>query len=383
MRLRSWPDFSLCSGLLLLLGVGALGSVEPLEGQVTFQDVVVTGGVSGEGYQGNLPAASVGVRDSTEVASAAVGEMGARGALLWRRNGGTLLGSLNFDGGVRQFSARGFQLRDYAPREWSGTTEANLYQSLGHRGRIAFLARVRVRDVEDRPPMPLFLHPGYLSLAAGLSTQLALQNDRQFDLRVRGEKVDFYAPERVPQVRMLDRIGSGLQAGISTPLSTGQTLRLHGGFDYNAYREQPTAEPEDPYRRDRTYSTGVTWNYRGGILGQVGMEGRFNRSNSRRPEYNSVTVQALVSVPVPGEAVLSAVGALTYKGYIEPTPFARLIPGEEANNTSLAYFSLGRALARNLDGTLRLGWTRAETEIGGNYFQRVGVSALLHYRPGL
>jgi hypothetical protein len=376
---RATPRLRL--GGILLGAMAAVSSALPLAGQVTSEDVVFTGGVSGEGYQGNLPTASVGVRDSTEVASAAVGEVGARGVLLWRRNG-VLAGSLNYDGGVRQFSAQGFQLRDYAPREWSGTAEANLYRSLGERGRISFSGRVRARDVEDRPPMPLFLHPGYLSLATGIATQIALPEGREFDLRIRGEKVEFYAPALIPQVRMLDRLGGGIQGGVTTPLAAGQSIRLYGGFDYSAYREQPTFEPEDPFRRDRTYSTGVSWSYRGGVLGQLGLEGRFNRSNSLRPDYNSVTMQALVSVPMPGAAVLSAVGALTYKGYLEPTPFARLIPGEEANNASLAYVSLGRALAQNLDGTLRLGWTRAETEIGGNYFQRVGVSALLHYRPG-
>ena len=349
--------------------------------QVTWQDFVVTGGVSAEGYQGNFPTASAVVRDSTEIASAAVGEVGVRGALLWRRNG-TVRGTVGFDGGVRQFAARGFELRDFAPREWSGTAEGTVFQPLGDVGTLSFFGRVRARDVEDRPPMPLFLQPGYLSWAAGAMTEVDLPGGRRIDFRVRAEQVEFYAPALVPQVRLLDRDGAAVQIGYTESFAGGNDLRIFGGVEGSRFPEQGTFEPDDPFRRDRTFSGGAVWSYRGGALGQLGLEGRANRSNSRRPEYNSMTVQGLLSVPVPGDAILTAFGALTLKGYLEPTPFARLIPGEEANNASLAYVSMGRAVARNLDGTVRLGWTRAETEIGENYFQRVGLSVLFHYRPG-
>jgi hypothetical protein len=365
--------------LAMLPGLGGPGG--HAAGQVTWQDFVVTGGVSAEGYQGNFPTASAVVRDSTELASALVGEVGLRGALLWRRNG-TVRGTLGFDGGVRQFSARGFELRDFAPREWSGTAEGTIFQPMGEVVMLSLFGRVRGRDVEDRPPMPLFLQPGYLSWAAGAATEAQLPGERRLDLRVRGEKTGFYAPQLVPQVRLLDREALEAEVGYTTPVPGASDVRVHAGVEAGRYPEQGTFDPEDPFRRDHTFSAGATWSYRGGILAQMGAEGRANRSNSRRPEYNSVTVQGLLSVPVPGDAIVTAFGALTLKRYLEPTPFARLIPGEEANNSSLAYVSMGRALARNLDGTVRAGWTRAETEIGENYFQRVGLSVLFHYRPG-
>lgn len=229
--------------------------------------------------------------------------------------------------------------------------------------------------------MPLFLQPGYLSWAAGAMAETQLAGERRLDLRARGEKTGFYAPQLVPQVRLLDREALGGEAGFTTPLIGRNDLRVHAGVEASRYPEQDTFDSDDPFRRDRTFSAGATWSYRGGILGQLGAEGRANRSNSMRPEYNSLTVQGLLSAPAPGNAVVTAFGALTLKSYLEPTPFARLIPGEEANNSSLAYVSMGRALARNLDGTVRVGWTRAETEIGDNYFQRVGLSVLFHYRP--
>jgi len=107
-----------------------------------------------------------------------------------------------------------------------------------------------------------------------------------------------------------------------------------------------------------------------------------NRSNSLRPEYDSGTVRALVAASLPVDVAVTGYVALTGKRYRHPTDFARLIPGEEANSASQAYLSLNRALAGNLDGTVRLNWTRAETEIGGQYFQRFGVSVFLNYRPG-
>ncbi len=44
-----------------------------------WQDLVFTGGMSVEGYRGNLPAITVTAVDNTEEASAAVGEFGLRG----------------------------------------------------------------------------------------------------------------------------------------------------------------------------------------------------------------------------------------------------------------------------------------------------------------
>jgi hypothetical protein len=72
---------------------------------------------------------------------------------------------------------------------------------------------------------------------------------------------------------------------------------------------------------------------------------------------------------------------LTAKRYLTETDFAQLVPGEEADNASVVYVEASRPLFLNLDGAVRFGWTRAETDIGDSYFKRFGASFLFRYRP--
>jgi hypothetical protein len=373
-----WPPLAR-SLLLLLFLLPPMGSVE---GQLGWRDLVVTGGLSGEGYQGNLPSAGAVIRDSTRTASALVGELGLRGDGFWRQDG-TTRATLFVDGGLRQFAARGFQQRDYAPREWVGEAEATVYQDLGNAVLLSAFAGVRGRAVQDRTPMPLFLQPGYRALSGGLSLRLGSAAWDWLDLSVSGERADFSAPEFAPQVRLLDRESVTLQLAGARGLDARQGLDAFVALDIAHYREQETFDPEDPYRRDQTLRARLGWTHRGGVVARAGVEGRLNRSNSRRPEYRSITVDGQLSTVISGSTVATAYLVLTAKQYRESIPFARLLPGEEANSASTAYVSLSRELARNLDGALRIGWTRAEAETGDDYFQRLGAGLLFTYRPGL
>jgi hypothetical protein len=92
-------------------------------------------------------------------------------------------------------------------------------------------------------------------------------------------------------------------------------------------------------------------------------------------------VGGFFATPLPRDLRLSVSGSFTAKRYLHESEFARLLPGEEANSASLIYLSLSRQLEENLDGTFRIGWTRAETEIGDAYFARFGGSLIFHYRP--
>jgi hypothetical protein len=78
---------------------------------------------------------------------------------------------------------------------------------------------------------------------------------------------------------------------------------------------------------------------------------------------------------------LNVYALLTAKSYVHDTDFTRLVPGEEADNASLAYLQLSRPVAMNLDAAFRLGWTRAETDYGSAYYQRLGASLQFNYRP--
>lgn len=367
--------------LLLVLAPALAPTQAALEGQVSWRDFVVTGGLSSEGYQGNLPTVGTPVRDSTEFASAIVGEFGLRGDLAARFGEGGR-GHLSFDGGLRQFSARGFELRDYAPRELSGTVEMGYTHLLGETAALGARTRLRGRDVSDRPPMPLFLQPGYRAVSGTVLGEYTDGGGRRWDAEFQGEWSEFLAPAFAPQIRLLDRRGVGVELGVRPDWDVGGEVRLHLGGDLARFPQQQTFLDEDSYRRDRTLNGGVSWTWRGPVLAQIVGEGRINRSNSKRPEYDSGTLRGLVSASLPGDVALTGYLALTAKRYRFPTEFARLIPGEEANSASQAYLSFNRPLASNLDGTLRLGWTRAETEIGGQYFQRFGASFLLNYRPG-
>jgi hypothetical protein len=364
----------------LLLALPALLIPGGVEAQFQVRDLVASGGVSGEGYQGNLPTAGVALRDSTESATALVGELGLRGDAAWRRNGFTRV-FLSVDGGVRQFTARGFEQRDYAPREWVGRADVTGLHPLGEHVVLLAFAGIRGRGVEDRPPMPLFLQPTHRALQGGGALRVYPRGWDLVELSVSGERADYAAPEFAPQIRLLDREMLTTQLSVERTVAETHGIETFVAMDRSAHREQETFNPDDPFRRDTTLRGRLGWSHRGQVLARVGLEGRMNRSNSRRPEYDSVTLDGQVTMAVPGSAIASAYVVLTGKRYRESTPFARLLPGEEANSASLVYLSLSRPVSGNLDSGVRLGWTRAETETGGEYFQRLGVSFLLTYRP--
>ena len=152
---------------------------------------------------------------------------------------------------------------------------------------------------------------------------------------------------------------------------------------WSEYPHQGSFVPEDPFRRDRRVNVGMEWTYAGAgaVFAQVGLEGTLNRSNSNRPEYDALSVQGLFNAPLPWRMSLNVRAVITGKSYVQETDFARLVPGEEADNASLAYLQLTRPLASNLDGAIRFGWTRAETDIGRAYYRRFGGSVQFNYRP--
>ncbi|MEX0856069.1 MAG: hypothetical protein WD056_00720 [Gemmatimonadota bacterium] len=358
---------------------GLLGVPATAEAQFTVRDFVVTAGGSAEGYRGNLPTVGSPVTDSAEVVSAFAGELALRTNADYRSgSGGTFL--FSFDGGVRQFNASGFEQRDYSPREWVGTLDLGYGRALSETVGFRAHTRIRGRELEDRPPMPLFLQPGYRAVEGSLVVDFDGPRGVVYDVELTGAKTDFFAPAFAPQVRLLDREGVEIEAG-AVIASGASTLRIFAGVQASRYPKQETFAPEDPFRSDRTFQGGVSWTRQAGYLLQIELDARANRSNSLRPEYDAFTLRALYSTSLPRELSLSLYGAYSVKQYLHASEFARLLPGEEADNASLAYVSLSRSLAMNLDGTFRVGWTRAETEIGDAYFQRFGGSFALHYRP--
>ncbi len=351
-------------------GVAAQGRVRDLE---------INGGLSAEAYRGNLASASISVADSTDHASAAIGELGARGtvALLEGERRWVFLG---FDAGLRQFAAGGFSARDYAPREWVGQTSLAYTQLLGPWATMTSRLGWHGRSVEDRPPMPLFLQPGYGIADAALRVQLSEINHVTFDAQGDLEWADYTAQALVPQLELLDRTSQGIEVGASWGESA--TFRVFAAGRRSEYPHQRTLIVADSARHDRTVQGGFNWSMEAPVTVRLGVEGTVNRSNSRRTEYDALSVHALLSVPLPFDVGASLLGVLTTKSYVNQTEFKRLVPGEEADNASVLYLDLARALGQGIDGSVRLGWTRAEADVGDAYFQRFGVSMSLRYRPG-
>ena len=342
-----------------------------------WRNVSFTGGVSVEGYQGNLAAVTVPLVDSTESAAAAAGEFAGRGQLVFLE--GTERGlSLALDGGMRQFAATGFEVRDYAPREWVGTADLRFRQLLRW-GLFQASLGTQGRSVSDRPPIPLYIQPSYGEAHGSIAVRLEPIRSVRFDAEVTGETADYSSNQFAPLLNLLDRRSVGGEVGAAW--GSAWQVRLFTGVQGTSYERQGTNGPSDPFRTDRTLRLGAEWELSRTVLAQFGIEGTFNRSNSKRPEYDAVSLRGVLSVPMFWELNANLFAVVTGKQYLNKTEFARLVPGEEADNASVVYLSVLRPVAPNLDLSVRLGWTRAETELGDSYFRRYGVGVFLHYRP--
>jgi hypothetical protein len=357
-------------------------SVAPfrVSAQVGWKDLVFTLGSSLDGYSGNFSAVTVSVVDTTKQAVAVAAELGARGTLsLYRSQAGHRVLEWSFDGGVRQAAAFGFRSLDYSPRELAGNTALSWQQSVGTWGYLTLQGAYRARTVQDRPPMPLFLQPGYTNPRGYLRLDTRSFDGVSLNATLDVESADYKATKYIPQLELLDRKSAGIEMGARWGGTS--TMRFYVSARRTAYDKQGTFDASDPFRRDHTARVGLEWTYASDIFAQVGLEGVVNRSNSDRPEYDAVGGRLLFLTPLPQELTLTVYAVLLAKSYVRNTGFALLVPGEEADNASQAYIQLARPVSPNLDAAVRLGWTRAETNTGNSYYQRFGGSLQFNFRP--
>jgi hypothetical protein len=362
---------------MLLLAASTFGPAQA-RAQDRVRDLELNGGLSVEGYRGNLTAAAASVADSTDHASAAIGELGARGTIALHE-AERRWAFFSFDAGLRQFAAGGFTVRDYAPREWVGQAALSGTQLLGSWAAATGSLGWRGRSIEDRPPMPLFLQPGYGIGTASLKLELSEIDRVSFDVLADAEWANYTAQPLIAPMHLLDRTSRGIEVGATW--GQGTIFRVFSSLRRSEYPNQSTGEPSDSIRSDGTVQAGFSWSMDAPITVRLGFEGTVNRSNSHRPEYDALSLRALVSVPLPFEVGATVLGVLTEKSYVNESDFKVLVPGEEADNASVLYLDLSRAIVRGIDGSVRVGWTRAEADVGNAYFQRFGVSMLLRYRP--
>jgi hypothetical protein len=200
---------------------------------VVWRDLVFTGGVSAEAYRGDFSAITVTAVDSTEEASAAVGEFGVRGSLLLLSREERSVG-FQFDTGLRQFMTGGFKVRDYAPREIVGRVDLNYREVLGTLGELQVIGGAGARNVEDRPPMPLFIQPGYGTVDGRVRLDLRPIDGVIYDAQVFGEVAGYGTTNLTSQLALLDRRVWGVEVGATWAPSW--RLRGHLGFIACVYR---------------------------------------------------------------------------------------------------------------------------------------------------
>jgi hypothetical protein len=228
--------------------------------------------------------------------------------------------------------------------------------------------------------MPLFLQPGFDRLTGEARVILPPVQGVEFDLVGGAERSNYAATNRVTQLDLLDRTAYSLEVGARWGL--GLDVRFYAGLRESDYPNQASNVAEDPSRRDRTITVGAEWGWKATVSGSGALEGIVNRSNSRRPEYDAFVLRTQLGAPLPWWSLTANLYAvLTGKSYVYTTPFARLVPGEEADNASVFYLELGRPAAFNLDAAVRAGYTKAETDIGDSYYERSSLSLILRYRP--
>ena len=375
----------------VVMGVLALGLVDgTASGQVRLENLSLTMGLGGEVYggDGNFLTIAVPQIDSTERALAASGDMGAAGTLIFMaRNGRSLSTDFNF--GMRQFVTDGFLQRNYAPRELSGRLQANYSQRLGG-GTLLIIPTLDSRHIADRPALPLYLPPGYNAGAVVANYSRPIANDLGLYSRLTGEIKDYAAPKDLPAVDDLDRRSVSLEAGAQRvfqgrpeardpQIRDRSTLRFFGAYLHHSYpkqglglrRRDNAARLGGEFTMDRRDTKGFSFSLQAA--------GTRSRSNSRRVDYNAGRIEATASVELGEDTQLDLQGLWAVKRYINQQDF--LVPGEEADNATIVFAQVTRFLGGGVRAGVGGGWTRAETNISGAYYQRFLVSFSLTVNP--
>lgn len=364
------------AALVLLVPLSIPGA---LSGQSWIRDFVITAGLTGEAWWGDFSAITVPQFDSTENAFAGVGEWSARGVFRLL-NGSERRLEATLDAGIRQSAAAGFQLRNYAPREQSGSVGMVYTDAFGG-GAFTTEATARIRRVFDHPPMPLYKPPGYDIYSARARYARNVLGIR-VDLNVAGEQAD-YAPPVLEHLDFLDRNSVIVEAGGTRRFNIDEEsgdywgLRLYGAYGHHSYPRQGG----EVQRVDNAMRLGLNVQLQWDRLElSVTLDGTRSRSTSRRVEYNRGRVDAQAIWLLSDAMDLSLTGTLARKRYIKPAQHA-LVPGEEADNATILYAELTRELAPRVDGAFRIGWGKVETNFTGAFYTRFRGGFSLRVRP--
>lgn len=347
--------------------------------KVSLEDVTVRAGLSAGGYWGNFSSVAVVWTDPTERAFAGTGSFELEGVVRFRGSRRQLF--INFDGGLQQYATGGFELRNYAPREYTADVGATYEQGLWG-GSVRVAGQATARGVADRPPMPLYLQPGYNSYVGSVGYTRDLPLDgwlHQLDIQGTFENRDYAAPRVLPQLDLLDRSSGEGTVRLTRFLgSEYSALRAYGAFRYHSYPRKGLSIR----RRDKAGRAGIAWTLdwlvSHGLRIEADIGGTFNRSNSRRVEYNLIGFQGkLVQSLGPTTELLLDLD-VKRKSYLAPGQY--LVPGEEVDDLTRIDAGLARALGP-INATFRVYWKKAETNISGAFYRNLGASFSMSATP--
>ena len=380
MRRGAWVART---GWVALLLAATFGFQRDGAAQVRLEDLSISMGLAPEAYRGNFSAITVPQIDSTDNALAGAGDMSVLGRLILLARTDRSM-SLDFDAGLRQFVTRGFKLRNYAPREISASVDANYSQQVGQ-GRFTASSSLASRHIADRPPMPLYLPPGYDVGSLGAEYVRAVAPSISVYGRLSGEIRDYAAPSVLPALDLLDRRSGTLSAGATKILSSGAdspdrtSMTLFAAWQHHSYPKQGLGL----LRTDDGLQVGARWSVdrfeTEGLVFAVQVNGTRSRSNSKRVDYNAGRIEADGTLQLGDDTQLNLYGLWAAKRYINPQE--ALVPGEEADNAASVSAGITRFLGGGVRAGIGGGWTRAETNISGAYYQRFSLSFNLTVNP--
>ncbi len=353
-----------------------------VQAQVRMERLTANMGVATEMYGSrDFSAITVPQIDSTESAFAGVGDMGLRGRLIAETEHSLYC---DLDGRMRQFVTSGFKLRNYAPRELSGRVECAYAQQIGG-GRLSVQPIVDTRHIADRPPLPIYLPPGYNSSSVVVTYDRPFRPSFSAYGQLGGEIRDFARPGVLPALDLLDRQELSAQLGAvrnfpGPPDSWDRSeIEVFGAYRHLAYPKQGLGL----LRRDNALQVGGRFTLdrpeMQGLRIELRASGIRSRSNSRRVEYNAATLDAELGFDLGAFNLVSLDGSWKAKRYV--TPQQALVPGEEADNSTSIVATITRILDNGVRAALEGGWTRAETNVSGAYYERFSISFNLAVTP--
>jgi hypothetical protein len=253
---------------------------------------------------------------------------------------------------------------------------ADVATSLGSagRGRLRWQVYVqgKLRDLSDAPALPAYLEPGRAEGWAGAVVSAAVGGGWVLEARGSAGLVRYTPAEW----EVLDRNVTLGALGLVHAIGPG-TARLTLAAGGEGYSE--AVEPTGLERDDTRWGLRVDWATRGAIVLQLETGFAWSSSNRVGFDYRSRRFGLLLSTSL-GRGSAQLYAAYAAKTYTElGPPDARVSPSDR-DTGSFVVVQTTHPLGESISVHVRGEWSRSETGFRDQYFQRLGLSALLSFR---